>query len=427
MIQAPVGMVDILPDAIPLWRWIESTARMVAEVHGYREIRPSMFEDTKLFIRSMGEETDVVQKEMYTFGEGEGKSITLRPEMTASVVRAYLEHNFYKKAAFQKFYYIGPLFRHERPQKGRYRQFYTFGIEAIGSYEPLLDVETIDVLVAFLEKVGLDRYTIKLNSIGCRGCRGGVRNILKSHFKLLCADLCEDCKGRLERNVFRILDCKKQSCRAVVQNAPVIYEHLCNACVVHSEKVKSCLNASGIRFVIDPYLVRGFDYYTRTVYEVTYPTLGAQDALCGGGRYDDLIADLGGPANGAVGFGIGIERVLLALEGENKKKQFDEEPLLAVYVVTIGESARERGFALLREIRSSGLSADMDYESRSIKGQMRMANKKGARFAVIVGEDELRRGEVTLKNLADGTEEAVGFGSVVRVLGERLGRYNHSS
>ena len=417
-VQAPLGTEDILPEQAALWQQVEATARAVFARYGYGEIRTPIFESTRLFVRSIGETTDIVEKEMYTLGEGDD-SLTLRPEATAPVVRAYLEHNLHKTKAFQKLYYIGPMFRHERPQAGRKRQFHQIGVEAIGATNPLLDAEVIDVACRFYAELGLSGYRVRLNAIGTPESRSGYRDLIKGELSGQLAKLCPDCQRRIDRNVFRVLDCKREQCRAITRELPRILDHLPEAEREHFAAVCGALESAGVAFEEDAYLVRGFDYYTGTVFEITHSGLGAQDALCGGGRYDNLIEDLGGPSLGAVGFAMGVERILMALEAS--EEAIAPEPL-DLYIVTMGEDARGAVFGDLSALRRAGLAADTDYEGRSLKAQMRTANKLGARFVTVVGGDELASGTLTLKEMATGEQTPLaGIDAVIAHLRERRG------
>jgi histidyl-tRNA synthetase len=444
LLQAPKGTEDILPERVAAWRRIEEAAREILGRCGYREIRTPVFEYTGLFARSIGDATDIVEKEMYTIpratahgthGAGvdaapeDEDTLTLRPELTASVVRAYLEHGMHKSRPFQKLFYLGPLFRRERPQKGRLRQFHQVGIEAVGSRDPLMDVETIDVFVRLLDAVGVTGSTVNLNSTGCRACRGPYREALTAHLKGHVETLCENCRRRLDRNVFRVLDCKVKTCQPAIAGAPPIAGSLCPACAAHFGAVQEGLKAAGVPFVLNPRLVRGLDYYTKTVYEVTSPHLGAQSAVGGGGRYDDLVAELGGPPTGAVGFAIGLERLLIAREAVDAAvRKAAPPPGLApaeavsdVYVVAVEEAQRGAAFRLLGALRTAGLRADMDYDARSLKGQMRSAGRAGARVVLVLGPSEVASGTVQLKTMATGDQRGVpaaeAAAEVKRVLG----------
>ena len=417
-VQAPLGTEDILPEQAARWQQVEGTARAVFARYGYGEIRTPIFESTRLFVRSIGETTDIVEKEMYTLGEGDD-SLTLRPEATAPVVRAYLQHNLHKVKAFQKLYYIGPMFRHERPQAGRKRQLHQLGVEALGATEPLLDAEVIALACHLYDELGLSGYRVQLNAIGTPDSRAAYRDLIKAELSKQLARLCPDCQRRLDRNVFRVLDCKRETCRAVTRGLPRILDHLPQAEREHFDCVCDALAIAGVAFEQDPYLVRGFDYYTGTVFEITHGGLGAQDALCGGGRYDNLIADLGGPPLGAVGWATGIERILMALKAT--EEAVEPEPL-DLYIVTMGANARVAAFGHLSLLRREGLAADTDYEGRSLKAQMRTANKLGARFVAVFGDNELASGTLKLKEMATGEETPLaGIDAVVAHLRQRRG------
>jgi len=407
--QAPRGTRDILPEEVGLWRHLEETARAVFGRAGYGEIRVPIFEDTELFVRGIGEATDIVEKEMYTLERDDGASITLRPEGTASVARAYVEHALFKQRPFRKFFYIGPMFRYERPQASRARQFHQVGIEAFGSDSPLLDVETIDLAAQYFDAIGLTGYEIRVNSIGCLQCRTKFRQVLRDRLASRRSKLCENCQRRFERNVFRILDCKEEGCRAIVATLPLVTDHLCPGCAQHWDQVLAGLKAIGRPYVQDVHLVRGFDYYTRTVYEVVHGGLGARNAICGGGRYDNLIAELGGPELGAAGFAVGLEATIGALGGKTGAdvSKIDAEGGFSVYLVSASEAARLPLLQLAQELRVAGVAADLDFEGRSLKAQMRSANRMNARYALIVGEDELASGAVTVRDMGTSNQEKV--------------------
>ncbi|HUU42312.1 MAG TPA: histidine--tRNA ligase [Planctomycetota bacterium] len=419
-IRAPRGTSDILPERVKLHHFIEERAREVFERYGYGEIRTPVFEETRLFVRSIGEVTDIVEKEMYTFQRGdEGTSLTLRPEGTAGIVRAYIEHNYPKRKRFQKFYYLGPMFRYERPQAGRSRQFDQFGVEVFGSDDPLTDVETIVLACAFFDAVGLAGYTVKINSMGCATCRAAFRDVLVDALRPRAAELCEVCRERLERNVFRVLDCKKPKCREVCAELPVLSDHLDEGCAGHFAAVRAGLEAVGREYVHDAQLVRGFDYYTRTVYEIVHGGIGARDAVCGGGRYDNLVEELGGPSTPAVGFAVGVVPTLLAVEKSMTDElrstltDFDAPVPVDVYVVAVDDATRRYAFRVLERLRKAGIAADGDFEGRSLKAQMRSANRMKARFVAAVGPDEEAQGNVSVKTMADGTTTALPLDDVV--------------
>lgn len=418
-IKAPRGASDILPDRVKLHRYIERRALEVFERYGYAEIRTPTFEETTLFVRSIGEVTDIVEKEMYTFQRGEGEaSLTLRPEGTAGIVRAYIEHNYPKRKRFQKFYYLGPMYRYERPQAGRKRQFDQFGVEVFGSPEPLVDVETILLACAFFDAVGLEGYEVRINSMGCPDCRGAFRLVLEQELRPQRPDLCSDCRNRLENNVFRVLDCKNPDCREICAALPTLADHLDRGCAEHFGAVTHALEAAGRQFIHDPHLVRGFDYYTRTVYEIVHAGVGARDAICGGGRYDNLVEQLGGPATPAVGFAIGVVPTLVAVEktlSDELKAQltdFDAPVPVDVYVVAVDDECRVYAFKLLQRLRDAGIPADADFEGRSLKAQMRSANKMKAKFVAVVGPDEKTGNTVSLKRMADGSTRTVPLSDV---------------
>ena len=417
--QAPRGTRDILPEEVGRWRFLEETARAVFGRAGYGEIRVPIFEKTELFVRGIGEATDIVEKEMYTLERAEGSQITLRPEGTASVARAYVQHALFKQRPFRKFFYIGPMFRYERPQAGRSRQFHQVGVEAFGSGSPLLDVETIDLAAEYFDAVGLEGCEIRINSIGCTECRGRFREVLRGRLASRRGELCGDCQRRFDRNVFRILDCKKEGCRAIAATLPLVTEHLCDGCAEHWAEVVAGLRALGRPFLHDHHLVRGFDYYTRTVYEVVHSGLGARNAVCGGGRYDNLIAELGGPPLGAVGFAVGLEATLAALAGGSEGSAAPVGPeveTLDAYVVSVGEGARLAGLQLTHLLRREGLSADLDYEGRSLKAQMRSAHRRGARYALILGEAELAKATVTVRHMETSQQQEVARDGLLEVL-----------
>ena len=401
-IRAPRGMPDTLPDGMPLVRHLEDTAHAVFARYGYEEIRTPLFEETRLFVRGIGESTDIVEKEMYTFASDDD-SITLRPEATAPVVRSVIENNLLKKKNFWKLYYIGPMFRKERPQACRTRQFMQIGVEAIGSSEPSVDAESILLAARFFQEAGLDGVTVKLNTIGCPTCRAEYRGVLREALSPHRGKLCPDCQARFDRNIFRILDCKRPECKEIALKSPAMRDHLDDDCRAHFESVASLLDAAGQAVTVDDYLVRGFDYYTRTVFELCHSSLGARDAVCGGGRYDNLVEELGGPAAGCVGFAVGVVPTILALQ-KTVGESAAEAPTLDVYIVAVNDDVRSECFRLAEALRRAGISADLDYERRSLKAQMRSANRCGARHTMVIGPDELAAGRFTLKTMETGEE-----------------------
>lgn len=403
--NAPRGTKDILPDSIGQWTYVEGKVREICQRFGYKEIRTPLFEHTELFQRGIGDTTDVVEKEMYTFMDRGGRSITLRPENTAAAVRAYLQNKLYADNALTKLFYIGSMFRYDRPQAGRYREFHQFGVEALGEINPAVDAEIIILAVRFLESLGLKDLELSLNSVGCPKCRPVYREKLQEFFHDKKDGLCEDCQSRYDRNPMRILDCKNEQCQKLSVGAPEITDCLCEECQEHFSKVQAYLKTAGISFKLDPRLVRGLDYYTKTAFEVKYAPLGAQSAVAGGGRYDGLIEEIGGSPTPAVGFAVGLERVLLALEQQKLLPEMSDA--VDVFVVALGEAAQKAAFQLLMELRAAGLSAAMDFAGRSMKAQMKQANKANARFVAILGEDEVREGAVTLRDMQSSEQEKV--------------------
>lgn len=401
----PRGTKDILPDTVGQWLYIEKVVRDICALYGYKEIRTPVFEHTELFLRGIGETTDVVEKEMYTFTDRGERSLTLRPENTAATVRAYLEHKLYAESSLNKLFYIGSMFRYDRPQAGRYREFHQFGIEALGGDNPAVDAEIIMLATQFLKTLGLAELELSLNSVGCPKCRPVYREKLQDFFRDKLDELCPDCRSRYDRNPMRILDCKNDKCKELSVGAPNITDCLCDECQDHFTKVQSLLMVAGIKFNLDPRLVRGLDYYTKTAFEVKYAPLGAQSAVAGGGRYDGLIEECGGNATPAVGFAVGLERVLLALE---KQGLLPENELTSdAFVIALGDGAQAEAFKLLCNLRAKGLKANMDFAGRSMKAQMKQANKAAAQFAVIVGEDEIKDACAVLKNMQTGEQEKV--------------------
>ncbi len=417
-IKALRGMSDILPDEAARWCYLEEKARGVFELYGYREIRTPILEETPLFVRSIGKTTDIVSKEMYSFSDAKGRSLTLRPEETAPVVRAYLEHNLDKKVGFSKLYYIGPMFRSERPQAGRTRQFHQVGVEAIGSLNPYLDCEVIMLLVRFLAEIGLSGYQIKLNSVGCGRCRPKYKTALRKALAKELRLLCQDCQRRFETNVLRVLDCKKEICRRIAGRSPAIADWLCPDCGSHFAKVNKILASLKIAYQPDPHLVRGLDYYTKTAFEVIHPILGAQDAIGAGGRYDELTQQLGGPQIGAVGMSIGVERVMMVATSQGIEFPGLKSP--NIYLATIGEVAYQQGYELLERLRRAGLKSEIDYEGRSLKAQMRAANKVNSKYVIILGEDEAKRGIAKIKDMASGQQSEIEIDKVVEEISRKV-------
>ncbi|MFC1595365.1 histidine--tRNA ligase [Gemmatimonadota bacterium] len=418
-LQSIRGTRDLLPGETEAWDVVEGLIREVMALYQYREIRTPVFEDTQLFARGIGEHTDIVNKEMYTFEDQGGRSLTLRPEGTAPVVRAWLEHRLGAQGTIDKLFYIGPMFRQEAPQKGRARQFHQFGAEVLGTDAPEADAETILLVLAVLDALGLESWALHIGSLGCRECRPGYREVLGEFLSGIENLLCEECQQRMKTNPLRVLDCKNEGCRLATAKAPSHLDHLDEGCQTHFDAVRALLSARGIPFTVDPRLVRGLDYYERTTFEVLNPDLGAQDAICGGGRYDGLAQMIGGGDRvPGVGFAAGMERIMLALEAAGVELDF--EPLCEVALVHIGEAARQRLFTLCDILRRAGVACTIELFDRSVKAQMREANRREALLALIVGENELKAGTVTVKNLVDGEEEQVSFESIVSSVLEKL-------
>jgi len=414
-ISAPRGMYDLLPDQIDQWHHLEDTARSLFYRFGYSEIRTPLLEETQLFTRGIGESTDIVTKEMYTFHDRKGRSLTLRPEGTASIVRAYVEHKLYGQQALSKFYYVGPMFRYERPQTGRNRQFFQIGAEAFGSASPLLDFELIVLADSFFNRLGFKKLELLLNSLGCRKDRQKYATALRSYFFDKVSMLCPDCVERLEKNPLRILDCKVETCKSLVAGAPTVQEHLCAECSQHLLVLRNLLERADIEYTLDPRLVRGLDYYTRTVFEFQHPALKARNAICGGGRYDNLVEEIGGPPIPATGFSIGMEATLIAMEKEDLHAP--PEALPEAFICSIGEEALQEAALLAARLRDVGVRVELDYEGRSLKAQMKLANKFGVRFAIILGEEELARGSARMREMATGEESVVALRKIPARLG----------
>lgn len=408
--QALKGTHDILPEEVYKWDYMEGVIRDVCARYGYKEIRTPIIEATELFQRGIGDTTDVVTKEMYTFTDRGNRSVTLRPENTASAVRAYLEHKMYGDQQVHKMFYIGSMFRYDRPQAGRYREFHQFGLEVLGASSPLADAEVIAMACEIFHKLGLRDLDLHLNSIGDKNCRPAYRQKLIEFFEGKKDQLCDDCRERLYKNPLRILDCKEEGCKKASVGVPEITDYLCDDCHAKFEAVKHYLDGLGISYTVDPRLVRGLDYYTNTAFEIQYPPLGAQSAVCGGGRYDGLVEEIGGPSTPGIGFAIGLERLLLALEMQNLIPAPKSQK--RVYIAALGEDAVAEGFKIQEELRGLGVLTDMDLQGRSLKGQMKQAGKLDSQFTVIIGSNELEKGAAAVKNMADGTQEDIPFAEV---------------
>jgi histidyl-tRNA synthetase len=416
MLQLIRGFKDILPGEVELWQHIENQARALFQDFGYREIRVPLLEKTELFARGIGEDTDIVEKEMYTFADRKGEMITLRPEATASIVRAYIQHRFHAVDPVQKFFTIGPMFRRERPQKGRYRQFYQINAEALGIAEPMIDVQLIHLLVRLLQRLKVADATPHINSLGCPVCRPAFREALLAFIAERRDALCADCQRRSTRNPMRVLDCKVPGCREAMADAPAIIDHLCPACAVHFAMVREKLERLGIIYHLDKRLVRGLDYYTRTTFEIHTAALGAQSAVAGGGRYDGLIELLGGPPTPGVGFAVGFDRLaeIVALQ----QNDFSRPPRL--FIAALGPAAQTVAFEWQMALAEAGLHVEMDYAGHSLKAQMKRADRLGAALVLIVGDNEMKTGEAMLRDMATHEQTPVALDRLVEILRQRL-------
>ena len=413
--QAPRGTYDILPEDQACWQFIKNQAARICQLYGYQRIDTPVFEDAGLFVRSIGEETDIVQKEMYTFEDRNGDPLTLRPEGTASICRAYMEHGMHNLSQPVKLYYITQIFRYERPQAGRFRQHWQFGAEAIGSDDPAIDAEVIDMSWSLYQNLGLQKLVLKLNSIGCRDCRPRYLETLKKYYAQKIDLLCPDCKRRAERNTLRLLDCKNESCIHLAEQAPKSTEFLCDECDGHFDLLKKYLEVLGLDFDVDHRLVRGLDYYSKTVFEIQPPgAKGAQSTIGGGGRYDNLIEELGGKPTPAVGFGTGFERMILNLKNQEVEAPSLSRPI--TFVASLGEDAKIKAVEYTARFRREGVEAILASGNRSLKAQMRQANTLGATHTIIIGEDELKDGLVMLRDMSDGEQKRLKFDEVLEKL-----------
>ena len=409
------GFKDILPGEVEKWQFVESEARRVFGLFGFLELRIPILERTELFARSIGEATDIVGKEMYTFPDRDGDSLTLRPEATTSIMRAYLEHGLNVKEPVGKYYFIGPMFRYERPQKGRYRQFHQIDAEILGVQEPQADAEILVMLMRFLGGLALKNLNLHINSLGDPACRGPYRDEIQKFLRGKSERLCEDCQRRVETNPLRVFDCKKEECQAQLADAPVVLDFLCPDCRQHFKQVKDLLDELRLPYAVNPRMVRGLDYYTRTAFEVVAGNLGAQNAVCGGGRYDGLAEEIGGPSIPAIGFAIGFDRLVMLLPEEKNFLRYAD-----VFLAALGEDAQRKGFALAQELRDAGVWVEIDYEGKSLKSQMRKADRLKTPWVVILGEEELKKNRVILRDMATKAQEEVPIGDIVmKVKGEK--------
>ena len=403
--QAAKGTQDVLPKESGKWQYVERSLLETARLYGFKEIRTPVFEHTELFNRSVGDTTDVVQKEMYTFNDNGGRSISLRPEGTAGAVRAYLEHGLHNEALPQKVCYLLSCYRYEKPQAGRLREFHQFGVECFGAGKPSADAEVISLAKSAFDNLGIKNLHLELNSIGCPKCRPKYTAALKEYFSSRADELCDTCRSRLDRNPMRILDCKSPICSAIAADAPTVLDFICDECRDHFDGVGRHLNALGIDFTVNPKIVRGLDYYTRTVFEFVSNDIGAQATVCGGGRYDGLVEQMGGQPTPALGFAIGLERLHMVMQAQGC--EYPQDKPCEVYIAPMGDEASVMASSLCSRLRAEGFSAETDIVGRGLKAQMKYANKLGARFTVVLGDNEIAEGKARLKNMADGSESEV--------------------
>ncbi|MDE7438924.1 MAG: histidine--tRNA ligase [Clostridia bacterium] len=405
MINIAKGMKDVLPSQSYKWQYIEATAREVAHSFGFKEIRTPVLEHTELFLRGVGDTTDIVKKEMYTFIDKGNRSVTLKPEGTAGVARSFVENGMANEGLPAKMYYFSPAFRYERPQAGRLREHHQFGVELYGSDSPQADAEVITLVDIFYKRLGLKEVKLQINSIGCAECRKEYALALKDYFRPHLSEMCADCNARFEKNPMRMLDCKDERCKRFTVNAPAITDYLCDSCRAYFGEVKKLLDISGVKYEVNPQIVRGLDYYSRTVFEFISSAAGAQGTVCGGGRYDTLLQQIGEKPVPAVGFGGGIERLLMVMEAEGIK--IPENKKTRIYIAGMDEKTREVAFKVTNLLRNKGINAECDLMERSVKAQFKYADKLGAEYVAVIGEDELNSGEVNLKKMSDGTQQAV--------------------
>ena len=405
-IQAPKGTKDMLPQDAYKWHYVEGILREVSKAFGVREIRTPIFEHTELFLRGVGETTDIVQKEMYTFNDKGDRSITLKPEGTAPTVRAFIENRLFNEAQPTKLYYMIPCFRYENVQKGRLRQFHQYGVEVFGSKEPSMDAEVISLAMEALKNLGLKSLSLNINNLGCPNCRPKYNEALKKYLEENYDNLCNVCKTTFEKNPLRILDCKEKTCKEITKNAPIILDYICAECDSHFTEVKRYLDALNIKYTIDPGIVRGLDYYTKTIFEI----LNDDFTVCGGGRYDRLIEEIGGPEMPAVGFGLGLERLIMTLEKEGI--EIPKEDVIELYIGARGDDAKTEAFVLANKLRANGIKTEVNHMGRSIKAEMKYANKVGSAFTTIIGDDELQNKVLKLNRMSDGEQFEVSLDNI---------------
>ncbi|AHM56279.1 histidyl-tRNA synthetase HisS [Peptoclostridium acidaminophilum DSM 3953] len=416
--QAPRGTKDVLPEESRKWVYLENMFRDVCEVFGYKEIRTPVFEHTELFKRSIGETTDIVNKEMYTFEDNGGRSITLKPEGTAPVVRSFVENKLYADTQPTKLFYITPCFRYEKPQAGRLREFHQFGVEAFGTSSPTIDAEVIALASEFFGRLGLQKLVTRINSVGCPSCRKHYNEVLRSYLDSKKEGLCHTCIERSEKNPMRVIDCKNEGCQSIIKDIPLMIDYICDECKEHFDKLKLSLENMEIPYEVDPRIVRGLDYYTKTAFEIISEDIGAQSTVCGGGRYDKLAEEIGGPNTPGIGFGMGIERLLLTIENNGIALPLTEG--IDIFIVAIGEKAELESLKILSQLRKKGISADKDHMQRSVKAQFKYSNKQNARYTIVLGDDELENDSVTLKDMSNSEQTQIKLSSLIDELRSRL-------
>ena len=417
--KAPRGTKDITPKDAYKWNYIENKFREVCSLFGYEEMRTPIFEHTELFKRSVGDTTDIVQKEMYSFMDKGNRDITLKPEGTAGVVRAFIENKLYADTQPTKLFYITPCFRYERPQAGRQRQFHQFGIEALGSDNPSIDAEVIALAVQFFDEVGLKNLAVSINSVGCPTCRAKYNELLKEYLDKKSDVLCATCLERKDKNPMRVIDCKVPTCKENLNDIPFMADNICEDCSQHFDKLKEYLTEMEINFVVDKSIVRGLDYYKKTAFEIISNDIGSQSTVCGGGRYDGLVEQLGGPkGTSGIGFAIGAERLLLTMENNNIEIENPYET--DIFIVTIGDKAKTKSFKILKDLRVNHISADKDHLDRSVKAQFKYSDKINAKFTIVIGDDELDNDSATLKNMSTSEQTTIKLSEIVKELKIRL-------
>ena len=417
--KAPRGTKDITPKDAYKWNYVENKFREICSLFGYEEMRTPVFEHTELFKRSVGDTTDIVQKEMYSFTDKGGRDITLKPEGTAGVVRAFIENKLYADTQPTKLFYITPCFRYERPQAGRQRQFHQFGIEALGSDKPSLDAEVIALAVQFFTEVGLKDLAVSINSVGCPTCRAEYNARLKEYLDAKSDVLCETCLERKDKNPMRVIDCKNPTCKENLNDIPFMVDHICDDCKDHFEKLQTYLKEMDINFVVDKTIVRGLDYYKKTAFEIISNDIGSQSTVCGGGRYDGLVEQLGGPKGvSGIGFALGAERLLLTMENNNI--EIENPYATDIFIVTIGDEAKTKSFKLLKDLRTNHISAENDHLDRSVKAQFKYSDKINAKFTIVIGDDELANDTATLKNMSTSEQTTIKLSEIVQELKSRL-------